>query len=317
MRRQTRAMLRILSKGGAAAVSPDDPSALWFDLESPDAAEEDQVEGILSINVPTPAERAAVEESARFYEEDGELYLTATLLGRRDEGPFVSGPVTFILVNGKLVTVRQIRPRAFDVGQGRASARIGSAKTGADILLALLEGAAERLADLLSEAQQHSHTAAMTVFESDPAPDLRESLRTLGRIGTMIALSADSLSSLQRLLAFTHSVCKRHGIDEGKVHALVRDVDELERLAETLLNRVSYLQDAALGLIGSTQSDTLKALSLATITFVPPTLIASIFGMNFVGMTWFHEPWGPWVGFVLMILAPLALLWIARWRGWF
>jgi len=119
------------------------------------------------------------------------------------------------------------------------------------------------------------------------------------------------------LLAYTHSVCKKHGIDEGKVAALERDVDELERLAETMLNRVSYLQDAALGLIGSTQSDTLKALSLATIAFVPPTLIASIFGMNFVGMTWFHEPWGPWVGFLMMILAPLGLLWIAKWRGWF
>jgi magnesium transporter len=267
--------------------------------------------------VPTPAERAAVEESARFYEEDGELYLTATLLGRRDEGPFVSGPVTFIVVKDKLVTVRQIRPRAFDVGQGRASARIGSAKSGADVLLALIEGAAERLADLLSEAQVNSHGAAMRVFESDPAPDLRESLRLLGRIGTMISLTADSLSSLQRLLAYTHSVCKKHGIDEAKVAAQERDVDELERLAETLLNRVSYLQDAALGLIGSTQSDSLKALSLATIAFVPPTLIASIFGMNFVGMTWFHEPWGPWVGFLLMLITPVGLFAIARWRGWF
>ena len=91
----------------------------------------------------------------------------------------------------------------------------------------------------------------------------------------------------------------------------------MERLAETLLNRVSYLQDAALGLIGSTQSDTLKALSLATIAFVPPTLIASIFGMNFVGMTWFHESWGPWIGFVLMLITPISLFAIARWRGWF
>lgn len=310
-------MLRILTKGGAEAVSPNDPNALWFDLDSPTVEEEDGVEAILGINVPTPVERAAVEESARFYEEDGELYLTATLLGRRDEGKFVSGPVTFILVNQKLVTVRQINPRAFDVGQGRASARIGSAKNGSDVLMALLEGAAERLADLLSEAQQHSHDAAMTVFESDPPPDLRESLRTLGKIGTLIALSADSLSSLQRLLAYTHSVCTKHGVDPGKVAALERDVDELERLAETLLNRVSYLQDAALGLIGSTQSDTLKALSLATIAFVPPTLIASIFGMNFVGMTWFHEPWGPWVGFLLMVITPVGLFAVAKWRGWF
>ena len=150
-------MLRILARGGAEAASSADPAALWFDLETPDAAEEDQVEAALGVNVPTPAERAAVEESARFYEENGALYLTATLLGRRDEGPFVSGPVTFILANDKLVTVRQIRPRAFDVGQGRASARIGSARSGADVLLALLEGAAERLADLLGEATQNAH----------------------------------------------------------------------------------------------------------------------------------------------------------------
>jgi magnesium transporter len=309
-------MLRILARGGGAA-APADPEALWFDLEAPSEAEEAQVETALGVNVPTPAERAAVEESARFYEENGALYLTPTLLGRRDEGFFVSGPVTFILAKGKLVTVRQIRPRAFDVGKGRASARIGSAANGADVLLALLEGAAERLADLLSEATENAHTVATVVFDSELAPDLRDSLRSLGRTGTLISLSADSLSSLQRLLAYAHSVGKKHGIDEAKLTALARDVDELERLAEQLLSRVSYLQDAALGLIGSTQADVLKALALATIAFAPPTLIASIFGMNFAGMSWFQETWGPWAGFLLMLAAPLTLFAIARWRGWF
>ena len=81
--------------------------------------------------------------------------------------------------------------------------------------------------------------------------------------------------------------------------------------------RISYLQDAALGLINSTQTDVLKALSLATIAFIPPTLIASIFGMNFRAMTWFQESWGPWAAVLMMAIAPAALFGVAKWRGWF
>ena len=80
---------------------------------------------------------------------------------------------------------------------------------------------------------------------------------------------------------------------------------------------MSFLQDATLGLINAAQTNVLKALSLATIAFVPPTLIASIFGMNFEAMTWFKTGWGPWVGFALMFLAPAALFGIAKWRKWF
>ncbi len=310
-------MLRVHSRGGGHAASCEAPDAIWFDLESPDEAEEAELEQFLGVDVPTPAERAAFEDSARFYEEDGALHLTATLLGRRDEGKFVSGAVTFILVKDKLVTVRQVRPRAFEIGKGRASARIGSAKTGGDVLIALIEGAAERLADLLAEATRDANAQSVNVFTETPAPDLRDCLRALGRIGMLTALAHESLSSLNRLLAYARSACTRHGLDPERLDALLRDVAELERLAETLQTRVSYLQDGALGLINSTQTDVLKALSLATIAFVPPTLIASIFGMNFEHMTWFQQPWGPWVGGLMMLAAPAALFAIAKWRGWF
>lgn len=310
-------MLHVLTRGGTEAASPDDPAALWFDLETPTDEEEARVESVLGVDVPTPAERAAFEESARFYEEGGALYLTATLLGRRDEGPFKIGAVTFILAEDKLATVRQVRPRAFEVGQGRASARIGSAKTGADVFIALLEGCAERLADLLAEGTRDVGLVSAQVFTVDPAPDLRDCLRALGRTGGLTSLAHDSLSSLQRLIAFARHACTRHNLPEDRLIAIERDVRELERLSEALQVRVSYVQDAALGLINATQTDVLKALSVATIAFVPATLIASIFGMNFTAMTWFHEGWGPWVGFLLMLTAPAILFGIAKWRGWF
>lgn len=309
-------MLRVIAKGGGQ-VACEDAAALWYDLESPDEGEERDVEQSLGIDVPTPAERSAFEESARYYEEGEALHLTATLLGRRDEGPLVSGAVTFILAKGKLVTVRQVRPRAFEIGEGRASARIGSAKTGADVLMALVEGAAERLADVLAEAKRDANVLSLKVFAEEGAPDLEDSLRELGRIGALAALSHDSLSSMQRLLVYARASKGKHGLDPARIAALARDVDELERIAENMQPRLSFLQDALLGLINSSQTNVLKALSLATIAFVPPTLIASIFGMNFEAMTWFKTGWGPWVGFALMFLAPAALFVIAKWRKWF
>lgn len=309
-------MLHVIARGGAETTC-EDAAALWYDLESPDDAEEARVEATLGIDVPTPAERAAFEESARFYEDGEALHLTATLLGRRDEGRFVSGAVTFILVDNKLVTVRQIRPRAFEIGQGRATARLATARTGADVLLALIEGAGERLADLLAETARDINALSLQVFDETDRTDLQKTLRDLGRIGALAALSHGSLSSLQRLLVYARAVRSRFGFDSERLSTLARDVGELERIAEAMQPRLSYLQDAMLGLINATQTNVLKALSLATIAFVPPTLIASIFGMNFDAMTWFRHGWGPWVAIAMMVLAPAALFAIAKRRRWF
>ncbi|MBT9444792.1 MAG: hypothetical protein IV086_03730 [Hyphomonadaceae bacterium] len=293
---------------------------VWIDLDDPNDAEEQHVETTLGVDVLTAAERSAMEESARFYEEAGALYLTTTLLGRRDEGPFLSGPVTFILTGkGTLVTVRHISPRAFDIGHGRSSARIERAAGGADVMVALIEGCVERIADVLQESTHSAHALSAQVFaEGDAAPHLPTTLRTLGRLGTLTALSHDSLSTLRRAVAYAaQTPPKPYGLDMGKLVALGHDIEQLERAVEAFQNHLTFLQEATLGLVGAAQSNTLKALSLATIAFVPPTLIASIFGMNFQAMSWFKTEWGPWVGFTLMAAAPATLFGIAKWRRWF
>jgi magnesium transporter len=309
-------MLRVIARGGAETVC-ENQEALWFDLESPTDEEEARVEAALGIDVPIPSERTAFEESARFYEEGDALHMTVTLLGRRDEGAFVSGAVTFILVGQQLVTVRTIRPRAFEIGEKRSSARIGSAQTGAEVMLALLEGAAERLADVLAEQTRESDALSIRVFDESDTIDLRQSLRELGRIGAIVALVHDALSSIQRLFVYARATKNKYGLETARVSTLARDVGELERIAEAMQPRLAYLQDAMLGLINAAQTNVLKALSLATIAFVPPTLIASIFGMNFDAMTWFRAPWGPWVGMAMMFAAPAILFGIAKWRRWF
>lgn len=301
-----------------ADVAPNDERAVWIDLENPTEQEEVFVETALGIDVPTHAERAAFEESARFYEDCGALVMTATLLGRRDEGPFVSDAVMFVLVGGKLVTVRAIRPRAFEIGAGRASARIANAQSGADVFHALLEGAVERLADRVAEANREANALAADVFaDRDEAPNLRETMRKLGLIGSLLAQTLDSLSSVQQLVAYAESVDGKYGLDRARLTAARRDAQQLERTGAALQGRLTFLLDAAVGLVSVSQNEILKALSVATISFVPPTLVASIFGMNFAHMTWFAQPWGPWAGFALMLAAPAALFALAKWRRWF
>jgi magnesium transporter len=210
-----------------------------------------------------------------------------------------------------------VRPRAFEIGERRASARISSAQSGADVMLALIEGAAERLADVLAEATREANALSVKVFDETDSMDLRTALKDLGRIGALAALAHDSLVSMQRLLVYARASKGKYGLVDSRLSALARDVAELERIAEQMQPRLSYLQAAVLGLINAAQTNVLKALSLATIAFVPPTLIASIFGMNFDHMTWFRASWGPWVGVALMFAAPAALFAIAKWRRWF
>lgn len=307
-------------RAGDCEIALTQAGLVWIDLEDPTEAEEQRVETALKVDVLTAAERSAMEESARFYVENGALYLTTTLLGRRDDGPFKSGPVTFILTReGALVTVRHIRPRAFEIGEGRASARIECAKGGGEVFTALIEGCVERLADVVQESTHNAQMLSREIFaETGAPPDLPVSLRTLGRLGTLTALAHDSLSTLQRAVAYArHAQPKDYGLDPERLVALTRDIEQLERAVEAFQNHLTFLQEATLGLVNAAQSNTLKALSLATIAFVPPTLIASIFGMNFKAMDWFDEPWGPWAGFAMMLAAPAVLFAIAKWRRWF
>ncbi|MDX2233413.1 MAG: CorA family divalent cation transporter [Hyphomonadaceae bacterium] len=303
------------------AIALTQKGLVWIDLDDPTEAEELQVEAALGVDVLTAFERRAYEDSARFYEENGALYLTVTLLARRDDGPFRADAVTFILTDaGTLVTVRQIHPRAFSIGQGRSLARITQARGGGDVLMALLDACVERIADLLQENTAAANAVSQEIFNErrNAAADVRATLRTLGRLGTLAALSHDSLSSLQRAATFAalHDATV-YGLEPARLTALRRDTEQLERAIEAFQSHLTFLQEAMLGLVGAAQNNTLRALSLATIAFVPPTLIASIFGMNFTAMSWFQASWGPPAAFLLMLGAPAALFAIAKWRRWF
>jgi len=295
---------------------------VWADLYAPAETEslaeaEAAIEAALQLDVPTKLDRVAFEESARFYIEDGALFLTATLMGQRGEGAFVADGVTFILKEGKLVTVRSIAPRAFAIGEARASARVRDAKDGVGVLAALLDGVVERSADVLQETTRACNALSAQIFVLNERSDFRAVLKELGRYGTMAALTHESLSSLSRLCAFVFAQGSKFGVPDAAIQAIERDVRELERRAESLQTHVEFLMEAALGLTSAAQNASLRTLALATIALAPATLIASIFGMNFAHLGWLDRPWGPWAAGTLMLAAPAALFAMARWRRWF
>jgi magnesium transporter len=318
-------MLTVYRRLDNRLVAADDPaaalkdgSAVWVDLLHPTDSEEKLVEDTYEVDAPTEAERAMLESSARFYEENGALVLTATLVTRKDDKPETGG-VSFILTKtNTLITVRAIEPTAFRIGQGRASARIEGGDGGGDVLMALLEGLIERLADVLQEVSARAQKVSMTVFASRhfDAADMRPALAELAHLGTITALGRDSLASLERLFAYARNRCDAHGLPGAELSALTRDAEQLNRHGDAMQDQLVFLLDGILGLVAANQNVAIQRLSAFAAALVPSTLIASIFGMNFDAMTWFKAPWGPWVAFLMMAGSAGAALLFARWRRW-
>lgn len=302
-----------------AAAALKDGTAIWVDLLRPTAEEEMLVEDAYGVDAPTEDERAMLEYSARFYEENGALILTPTIVSRGTDDKPQSGGVSFILTErDTLITVRTIDPFAFRVGQGRATARVDNARDGADVFLALCEGLVERLADVMQEISARAQKVSSTVFSARHfgASDMRPALAELAYLGNLTTLGRESLASLERAFAFARHKCDARGVTGDQMAALARDADQLNRSGDALQDQLVFLLDGVLGLVSANQNVALQRLSVAAMVLVPSTLIASIFGMNFDHMTIFRAPWGPAFAFGAMICASIATFLFARWRRW-
>lgn len=293
-------------------------AAIWIDLLHPSPDQERAVESALGIDAPTPEERRAIEDSARLFEENGALTMIASvLLLNTHERPEID-PVAFILANGKLVTVRTMAARAFQIGKGRAAARIETAGNGAQVFAALIEGVVERIADLLDRARDEADALAKEVFETgDGEPNLRAALRTLGAQGRLAAKARDSLSSLNRLVQFAAGAADRHGIEKERMLSIGSDLRELSRQSEALASNLTYILDATLGLVSASQNSAMKVMSIVTLLFTPPIFIASIYGMNFEFMPELHSRAGYPSALLTMFFAAGSLFAVAKWRRWF
>ena len=293
---------------------PDD--TVWLDLLNLTREEELAVEAALAVELPTAEEMAALEPSSRLYQEDGATFMTATLLSHVDVGPRET-PVTFVLARGILVTLRYDELRAFSVFAERApAARLVS---GTSALLGLLDAIVERLAEVLEAQGESVQTVSVAIFQRPASGRFGPLLAQLARAQSLTSMARTSLVSLARMLSFAALAQEIAADPDCKAHlkSLQRDVQSLTEHASFESSHISFLLDAALGLINIEQNGIIKIFSVMAVIFMPPTLVASIYGMNFHHMPELGWPFGyPLALGLMLVSAVVPVMWFRK-RGWF
>jgi magnesium transporter len=314
--------------GHDSTLKLDQKDLLWVDLISPDTAEETAVEAKFGIDAPSETERAALEESARFYIDDKTMVMNVTVMARAMPDPQQKVTsknqdvrherqiLSLFLTPSTLISVRHCALRAFDINAGRASADLTGDMTSGDVLISLVESLVERSADYLGSSASELEGLNVRVLIGHKQVRLETILRRLGQLGAGASQTRDSLSSLSRLVHFATSHAKQFQISEKRLSLLATDIETLQRQAEALKTDLTFSLDATLGLVSARQNDTLRAMAIVTLIFVPPTLIASVFGMNFEAMSIFKDPHGPWWAVLSMAVSSLVIVTVARLGKW-
>jgi magnesium transporter len=296
------------------------PGTVWIDMLEPTPEEASGIERLLGIDVPTREEMKKIEESSRLYAEDGALFMTMPIVNKAATEP-ESASVTFILAPTALVTLRYVDPQPFGRFAKRILRQPELAATPEQALIGLLEQVVERLDDILEEATADIDTISADIFRS-PAASLRggtvlhEILKRVGRSGDLASKARGSVLGLSRLLLFlrTHPMCSTDG--KSRLETLMQDVQSLADHDSFLTDKVSFLQDATLGMINIEQSAIIKLFTVAAVAFMPPTLVASIYGMNFRHMPELDWTLGYPLAIVLMVLSAVLPFLFFRRKGW-
>jgi magnesium transporter len=311
------------------AIGPGEPiptDAVWIDLYDPSKEEERLVEAALGIEAPTREEMQEIEVSNRLYTEGGAVFMTATILSRMDTDQPMSGPMTFVLAKTTLLTIRYSEPRPFAHFTVRAQRAASGYVTGPLIMLGLIESLVNRMADVLEGVGNDIDTLSREIFDADArrarSQDFKAVLRRLGRKGDLASKVRESLVSIARLSHFAMESIDVAHLPEGKdirnrVKALDKDVVSLLDHTNYLSSKINFLLDATLGLINIEQNGIIKLFSVVSVGLMPPTLIASIYGMNFKVMPELEWTLGYPVAVALMVVSAIGPLVYFRRKGWF
>ncbi|MFN3891728.1 MAG: magnesium/cobalt transporter CorA [Beijerinckiaceae bacterium] len=313
-----------------AETEPALPSGqiLWIDLLHPTPEEDRFVEKIVGVSIPTREEMEEIEMSSRLYSEDGGEFMTIAGLAQLDTDSPLLTPVTFVLKGQILVTVRLADPRPFVAFSARAQ-RPGTlnVSSGEQIMLGLLEALIDRIADALERVGAKIDLISREVFhqaDSDggsKTSDFKRVLVEVAREGDMLSMVRESLVSMTRVLTYHTAVTEdsnKKAIKETRqrIRSIQRDISSLADHSTYLSSKVTFLLDSTLGLINIEQNQIIKIFSIAAVCLMPPTLIASIYGMNFKHMPELEWPLGYPVALGLMVITAIIPFIYFRRKGW-
>jgi magnesium transporter len=296
---------------------------VWIDLLTPTPEEDAQVEALLGVRVPTRAEVEEIELSSRLYHEDGAEFMTMVGLIHLDTEEPAKTLITFILKGTTLVTVRYAEPKPFLAYLARAQkADAVLCGSGEQVMLGLTEAMGDRMADALELVGSQIDQISRAVFrkKSTTAKRFQHDLRTIVIKAEVLTMVQESLVSVSRIMSFhvPPSSSRDDGGHDARpfIEVIQRDALALGEHARTLSAKVEFLLNATLGLINLEQNQIIKIFSVVAFVFLPPTLVASVYGMNFDVMPELHWPFGYPMALGLMVLSALAPYLYFRGRGW-
>jgi magnesium transporter len=298
---------------------------LWIDLFNPTEAEIAQVESKWHVRVPARASLEEIESSSRLHAEDHTLYLSMPVIAHEDEPE--PTPLGFVLNPQRLLTVRFTRLHGFEATIERFE-KEGYATTSAQVFSMLLEGMTDYAADALEQISERLNDVSRRVFRNYSSKRqssiarsnraLREILVSVGGCGERLSQIRDSLLGLQRIIPYATD--KGKDWIETEVQARLKSTSaDLQSLADFeihLSNKVQFLLDAVLGFINTEQNDIFKVLTIVSVVGIPPTLIASMYGMNFHNQPEYSWTYGYEWGLLLIVLSTLVPMAWFKWRGW-
>ncbi|TWA71584.1 magnesium transporter [Azospirillum brasilense] len=316
---------------------PLPPNTVWIDLLRPDEAERAHVGAVTGCDLPTREEMKEIEASSQLYTEGEAVYLTSSVIARADSPMPEQGEVTFVLTPRHMITVRFTEPRSVATFAARTSRQPELLASAEDALLGILDAVIDRVADVLELIGARIDGLSARIFTDSlnsggfggggsggggraaKKPDeLQDVLRGIGRAGDLTHKVRDSLAGLDRLVAFLSSVAAGRLTKEQKaaLKTLSRDLRSLNEHAGFLAHEANFLLDATLGLINIEQNAIIKIFSVVSVALMPPTLIASAYGMNFHYMPELDWDFGYPMAILLMVLSAVVPLWYFRRRGW-
>jgi magnesium transporter len=301
---------------------PDD--VLWIDMVEPTREEEIRVEKMLGVELPTRDDLKDIEPSSRLYMENGAVFMTASLVWKAETELPTLTDVAFILIRGRLVTIRYAHPKSFALFIAAIHRIPEDMRSGASLLAKLLETIVDRTAEILEQTVARIDILSTHVFGDKakkirhPSNYLEEKLKTVAMYHRLVSKVRDSLMSLSRLLTFVQTVPAIHEDRETRdlCRNVTRDIQSLSEHASFIAGNITFLLDASLGLINIEQNAIIKIFSIASVVFLPPTLVASVYGMNFEHMPELHAHFGYPASLLLMVVSAIVPFFFFRWKGW-
>ena len=298
---------------------------IWVDLESPTLEEKRWVAQYFGLSIPEDAMDEDIEESARFYEEDnGDLHIRSDFLIADDEISHTVR-VAFILnqhnadlkSKGVLFSIHDEDLPVFRLLRLRARRMPGLIEDAKDVLLKLFDADAEYSADTLEGIHDALEETSKQVLAGDVTDEIASVvLGNIARQEDMNGRIRRNVMDTRRALSFMMRTKMLGPEQYEEARQIMRDIDSLDSHTAFLFDKINFLMDATVGFININQNKIIKIFSVASVALLPPTLIASIYGMNFKYMPELDSTWGYPVAIALMVASALVPMWYFRRRGW-